>query len=224
MSPQLPAWLRRGLSDSRLAPYLRASAGDAERAERLYYWNVEAAAAFYGPLHFLEICLRNVLHDTLTTHFTRADWWHATNLGDHNERKVREAATRVRENVRQRPGRVPGPDDVVTELSFGFWVSLLSRRYDRTLWVPVVHRAFADSREPRRALHDGLLSLVLLRNRIMHHEPIHHRDLAADYAKICRMLGYLEPQAAYRLPHLDRVAEALGRKSGVCGGLMAPRF
>ncbi|GGL14547.1 hypothetical protein Sme01_18320 [Sphaerisporangium melleum] len=224
MNPQLPAWMRRTLSAPRLAPYLLASGADAERAERLYYWNVEAAAAFYGPLHFLEVCLRNVLHDTLKGHFARSDWWQATALGDHNDRKIREAVARARENAGQYAGRIPGPDDVVAELSFGFWVSLLSRRYDRTLWVPVVHGVFRNCRETRRALHDGLLSLVLLRNRIMHHEPIHHRDLAADYAKICRMLGYLEPGVARRLPHLDRVAEVLGRKNGVCSGSMAPRF
>ncbi len=33
-------------------------------------------------------------------------------------------------------------DDLVTELSFGFWVSLISRTYDRPLWVPALHRAF----------------------------------------------------------------------------------
>jgi hypothetical protein len=223
VSPQLPGWMRKAMSEPRLGPYLLVSGGDAERAERLYYWNIEAAAALYGPLHFLEVCLRNALHDTLTAQYGRRDWWEVVHLVGHNRRQISKAAARVQGNVRL-VGRVPIADDVVAELSFGFWVSLLSRHYDRFLWVPALHRAFRDCRQTRRALHDGLLSLVLLRNRIMHHEPIHHRDLAADYAKICRMLRYLEPQAAHRLPHLDRVAEVLGRKRDVCDGLVAPRL
>src|SRR5918999_99239 len=191
VNSQLPHWMRKALSEPRLAPYLLISGANAERAERLYYWNVEAAAAFYGPLHFLEVCLRNSLHDALRDKFGRTDWWEVAPLLEHNRRQVRKAAARVREHARPGLGRVPGSDDIVAELPFGFWVSLLSRYYDRFLWVPALHRAFRDCPETRRALHDGLLSLVLLRNRIMHHEPVHHRYLAADYANICRVLGYL---------------------------------
>ena len=48
----------------------------------------------------------------------------------------------------------------------------------------------------------------MLRNRIMHHEPIHHRHLEADHAKIYRLLGYIEPEAASWLRGFDRVPES----------------
>lgn len=220
----MPEWMRRALSEARLAPYLRISGSDVVRAERLYYWNLEAASAFYGPLHFLEVSLRNAFHRHLSTQFDRGDWWEAAPLTGHSLRQVEKATDHAEGNLRNRPGRTVCPDDVVAELSFGFWVSLISRHYDRYLWVPVLHRAFRDCPEPRRSLYDGLLSLVLFRNRIMHHEPVHHRDLAADYAKLTRMLGYVEPEAADRLPALDRVADALARRDDVCAGLLAPRF
>lgn len=220
----MPEWMRRALSEARLAPYLRISNSDAARAERLYYWNLEVAGAFYGPLHFLEISLRNAFHRALTDRFARSDWWRAAPLTDHSRRQVQKAAERASENARSRPDRAVCTDDMIAELSFGFWVSLISRRYDRHLWVPALHRAFHGCAESRHSLHDGLLSLVLFRNRIMHHEPVHHRDLAADYAKLCRMLCYLEPAAADRLPLMDRVAEVLARRSAVCDGLLEPRF
>ncbi|WP_433498316.1 hypothetical protein ACQP1K_26030 [Sphaerimonospora sp. CA-214678] len=222
MDAELPQWMRRALSEPRLAPYLRCSRADAAQAERLYYWNLEVAAAFYGPLHFLEVSLRNVFHRALTAKFGRPDWWEAAPLTPHSERQVRKAAEYAVANVGSR--RLVVPDDMVAELTFGFWVSLISRRYDRHLWVPALHAAFRDCPETRRDLHDGLLSLVLFRNRIMHHEPVHTRDLAADYAKLCRMLGYLEPEAAGLLPQMDRVAEALSRRGDVCAGLLAPRL
>ncbi|MFI6457975.1 hypothetical protein ACIBF6_41285 [Streptosporangium amethystogenes] len=222
MDTELPRWMRRALSEPRLAPYLRLSGGDAAQAERLYYWNLEVASAFYGPLHFLEISLRNAFHRILTAKFDRPDWWEAAPLAVHSERQVCKAAEHTVTNVGSRRPTVP--DDIVAELNFGFWVSLISRRYDRHLWVPALHAAFHDCPEARRDLHDGLLSLVLFRNRIMHHEPVHTRDLAADYAKLCRMLGYLEPEAAGLLPQIDRVAEALSRRASVCAGLLTPRL
>ncbi|MDX6743047.1 hypothetical protein [Actinocorallia sp. A-T 12471] len=212
----------RTLSAPRFAPYLRHTAGDADRAGRLYWWNIEAAGAFYGPLHCLEVALRNALHDCLAAHFGRADWWEAAPLKRPNRHQVRAAEAKARTKTR---GRWTA-DDVVAELSFGFWVSLLSRGYDRHLWRPALdrQRAFPQYRGSRGDLHDGLLSLVYLRNRIMHHEPVHARDLAADHVKICRMLGFLSVDLADRVVALARVTAVLSRKEEVCSGLAEPSF
>ena len=50
-----------------------------------------------------------------------------------------------------------------------------------------------------------LLTVVLLRNRIMHHEPIHHRDLAADHRKVYRILSFLSSDMVLLAKALDRV-------------------
>jgi hypothetical protein len=110
-----------------------------------------------------------------------------------------------------------GPDHVVAELSFGFWVSLLSKGYDQSLWVPFLHQAFPNYHGPRRQLHDWLYSVVLLRNRVMHHEHIYTRDLAADLAKIRRLLEYFSPGLALQLDGLDRVSEVLSRRPPALG-------
>ena len=39
----------------------------------LYVWNLQVSAAFQGPLHLLEVSLRNALHEQLSRHFG-ADW------------------------------------------------------------------------------------------------------------------------------------------------------
>lgn len=105
-------------------------------------------------------------------------------------------------------------DSVVAELSFGFWVSLLSRRYDRYFWVPALHKAFPGYHGDRESLRDNLQAMLRLRNRIMHHEPIHHRHLEADHAKIYRLLGYIEPEAATWLRKFDRVPDVLAMRPG----------
>jgi hypothetical protein len=216
------AWFGQAFSLARVAPYLRAAVGDGAVAERLYWWSVEISAAFYGPLHCLEATLRNALHGQLSRRYARADWWVRAPLSPGTMRAIGEA----RRKCQQRKTRMCGPDDVVAQLSFGFWVSLLSRgvKYDRLLWVPALHRAFPYYSGRRSALHDSLLSMVLLRNRIMHHEPIHHRDLAADHRKLYRLLGYISPESAVRALTMDRVAAVLARRADVCDGSKAPSF
>ncbi|ASO18614.1 hypothetical protein FHR81_003022 [Actinoalloteichus hoggarensis] len=99
----------------------------------------------------------------------------------------------------------------MAELSLGFWVSLISRgqSYDRTLWVPALHRAFPHYQGKRKVLHDNLTTVRLLRNRIMHHEPVFYRDLRADHMKIKRVLGYISPRMVTLLAVVDRVDEVL---------------
>jgi len=203
-------------SPSRLAPYLQHSQGDAARAVNLYHWNVMVSAAFYGPLHTFELALRNSLHERLCDHFGQEDWWRPAPLDNEGQRLVGQAHSRC--------GGSASPDDIVTELSLGFWTSLLARRYDRGLWVPALHRAFPGYRGPRKPLQAQLYSLRLLRNRIMHHEPIHHRHLEADHAKLYRALSYVNPAAASGIKPLDRVPEVLLVKEQVCRGELPPSF
>ncbi|MGH3695623.1 MAG: hypothetical protein ACRDRX_16820 [Pseudonocardiaceae bacterium] len=207
MAAEPPEWIREVLSIPRFAPYLARTNGDTEAAIRLYWWNVEISAAFYNPLHCLELGLRNAMHERLCTQFNRVDWWTVAPLSDSGSRTVSCAV----QKVVGRRGRRHTADDIVAELSFGFWVSLVSRgaAYDRTLWVPALHRAFPFYKGKRQPLHDNLLAMVLLRNRIMHHEPVHHRDLRADHAKIYRLLGYISPRMVKELEVLDRVSEVL---------------
>lgn len=207
---QPPEWICQVLSLPRFAPYLTKTHGDLDAAVRLYWWNVKVSAAFYTPLHCLELTLRNAMHEQLKIGFDRQDWWAVTPLHPNGQRMVVAAIG----NVAARRGRDYKADDIVAELSFGFWVSLLSRGagYDRTLWVPVLHRAFPYYRGNRAPLHENFVTMQRLRNRIMHHEPIHHRDLRADHAKVYRLLGYISPIAARQLQGFDRVGDVLRHK------------
>ncbi|WP_182887776.1 hypothetical protein [Microbispora sp. H10885] len=210
MEFKLPDWVARVLSVPRFGAYLDATNRDVEGAWELYRWNVEVSEAFYGPLHCIEIALRNTEHRLLRTRYGRPDWWNVAPLTKHDASRVDKAyADLDRKGVPS-----PTPDDVVAELGFGFWVSLLNRTYDRHLWVPALHRAFPHYHGRRKSLHDALLSMVLFRNRIMHHEPIHHRDLAADHRKIYRLLSYMEPAVTSWLCDFDRVPDVLKRRPG----------
>ncbi|MFD8520200.1 hypothetical protein ACFV2D_09295 [Streptomyces capillispiralis] len=221
MTNRLPAWMLRDLSLPRLRRYIRAAHGDAQAAERLYWWNVEVSSALFGSLHCLELALRNALHTALARHYGRPDWWTVAPLNDRGQRLVNDA----RRSCGRRLRRIT-PDDLVAELSFGFWVSLLSHGsgYDRHFWVPVLHAAFPHYQGRRDRLYRELTSLVLLRNRVMHHEPVHHRHLAADHDTICRVLGYLSPELAEETRTMDRFPDVLAGRADVLSGARPPRF
>ncbi|MBP0455559.1 hypothetical protein J5Y04_39480 [Kitasatospora sp. RG8] len=212
--------MQRSLSEPRLGPY-ESAAGSREAALRLYWWNIEVSAAFYGPLHCLEVALRNALHGALTRRHGRADWWTVAPLDADGARLVAEAGAKCRRRISRRQVTT---DDVIAELSFGFWVKLLSRRYDRTFWVPALNRAFARGAGRRDTLHRQFTTMMLLRNRISHHEPIHHRHLEADHETLCRLLAHLDADMAVEALRLDRVPTVLKQRQDTCAGLRAPQF
>lgn len=203
-------WISDVLSPARFAPYLALFDGQVEPAVELYKWNIDVSSAFYAPLHCLEVALRNAEHRELTTQFRRPDWWNAPEL-EHNVRPLVDA---VEEKAQPAPRgtRTRTTDDTVAELTFGFWVTLVSRRYDGSLWRQSLHRAFPHFAGERQDPHRDLNTMRLFRNRIMHYEPIHHRHLAADHATVLRLLGYLSPDLARELRLFDRVPAVLARR------------
>lgn len=208
MSCNPPAWFNQIFSRPRLAPYLTAAQRDGTHAVDHYQWNLEVSAAFYPALSCLEVSLRNALHTQLQIRYGRPDWWEAAPLHKPDEAMVQRAEA----DARVRKGPTMSVDDVVAALPFGFWVSLLSRSYDRYLWVPALNRAFPNYHGDRRTLHDNLDTMRRLRNRIMHHEPIHHRHLEADHAKIYRLIGYITSDAVTWLQRFDRVPAVLASR------------
>ncbi|HYW55265.1 MAG TPA: Abi family protein [Dongiaceae bacterium] len=77
-TPALVPSFISALSQQRLDTYMqharRTNAhATLEDALDLYIWNLQVSAAFQGPLHVLEVCLRNAMHVNLTIGFTN-DW------------------------------------------------------------------------------------------------------------------------------------------------------
>ena len=198
-------WIGRALSQARFAPYLAECGGDVAAAWCRYIWDIQLSMAFYPLLHFAEVALRNALHRELTAQFGRPDWWSVARLNQHEQLKIKRAEEKT--SAHGRPGCKA--DDLVASLTFGFWVQLVSRAYDRVLWVPALHRAFPNYHGRRDALHADLMEVLKLRNRVMHHEPIHRRDLRAVHELIYRILDRLSPGLAVAVRPVDQVPRLL---------------
>ncbi|MGW3786964.1 hypothetical protein ACWD5Z_20435 [Micromonospora chokoriensis] len=208
------------LSPERMQPYVDQCSGDLVSAVNLYCWNIEVTAAVQGLFPVLEPALRNAMAARLAALAGRDDWWRpgVLPLAAREAAKVENVLLDLRRRADLRSC------DIIPQLTFGFWVALLGREYEMSLWRPALRHAFPGYRGRRGPLHGDLHNLRLLRNRMAHHEPIHHRHLEEDHRKIYLALGYISPSAAKFARTNDRVPQVLARRADVCAGLVPTRF
>jgi hypothetical protein len=212
------------LGQPRLAGYLRHSGMVPQNAVRLYAWNLEVSSSLWGPLALLEVTVRNAIDAQLRNMFGE-DWWAGER--DLLSRNERLAAQQTVQKFSQKIRGVTSPDAFVANSTLGFWVGLVGpgqrslRHYDyeTSLWQPGLFRAFPLLPQARRKLlHHELNVLRGLRNRIAHHEPIHHMDIGYLRDLIVRVTGYVEPDVADFVLSVEQVSQALNRREDALSG------
>jgi len=220
------------LSRLRLQPFLAAAGGHPARALRLYRWNTQLASAYWTPIHFLEVAVRNAIHDAFTAE-TGSHWWFADQgrtgpvewMHEREGDAIRDAIRKIRE-ANEKKARADGeptpapvtPGKVVAEVPFGFWVGLLSGRrsggsdYHFKVWVQGgVSERFAGTPKPS-TLHGRLNALRAFRNRIAHHEHLLNQDLDALSHDLNVILGSLCPETAAWVRAMSEVAQTRSQR------------
>ena len=204
--------IERAISSSRLTTYRRAARDDSH-AWDLYRWNLDLVAAFAPRSADLEVALRNTIHDQLTTHLGRSDWWAAQSLllDDITAEMLIAAVGKHQKKIAE--GTV-GVGKVIADLTLGTWVNLLGRGghsalgrtidYETHIWRPALRFGFVtgsltpsgrERRPTRDAVHARAANFQRLRNRAAHHEPIFN--------------GILQPGTSTRIDLLDVWRECL---------------
>src|SRR3546814_7294730 len=100
--------------------YLKWAGADQTLAERLYTYNVQLSAALYGPLHMLEVVLRNMADARLAAQHGAA-WIDDPAILVTNYQTGAIAKAR---HTLQKDGKAATRPQIVAELNFGFWASL----------------------------------------------------------------------------------------------------
>lgn len=168
-----------------------------------YAWNVRLCEALYPSLQKLEVALRNAVHNELAT--ARSPTWYAEPgiLNSEGSRAVQEVVGKLKRNKKP-----VSPENIVADLSFGFWTSLFNVEYERTLYVPHLSRIFRRARGPfrkRKILSKRLNDIRLLRNRVFHHEPIWNRPrLLQAHNSILETIFWLNPDLHALVAEIDR--------------------
>jgi len=191
-SPTALGGLENVLTAPRLSRYLAFCNGNRQRAIQLYEYNTRISEAMYGIIQPLEISFRNSVHRILARDLGRLDWYDSGILQTQELESVSAAR-----NSLWRWKKAESPDRIVAELMFGFWVKLLNRSYEKSLWVAHLHKCFPSGPRPdREKTHERFLRIRDLRNRIAHHEPIFFKNLETEYTRVLTSIEWICPITA----------------------------
>ncbi|MFF4489572.1 hypothetical protein ACFY0F_24255 [Streptomyces sp. NPDC001544] len=213
--------LIEAISPERFQSFLHRCGGNRTRALRLYAWDSEVARAMQSPLRDLEVSLRNRLHRQLVGRHGQEAWWDVPKARP-NYKGQNMLAQAMETLEDRRPYRPFGPCDIVAQLSFGFWVSLLGRggrdNYEMKYWNSSLRHLFREHRGGRADLYERFKLMLTLRNRIAHHECVFHRHLDRDLDTALTLMRYLSPEMADRHEKYGQVPAVLARKKAVLSG------
>ena len=185
--------LTRSLGNARLMSYRGANESDLDAVAR-YVWNVRLCEALYPAFHFLEIALRNRLHDTIERVTGDALWLSNAPLLEYESDAVAKAWHELSRN-----GKSTDSNRIIAELQFGFWTGLLSSRYEPIFWrrPQGLFKAFPGLPRTSRPLNDlsGRYTRIRhFRNRVFHHEPIwKDSQLRFKHQQLIEAIGWICP-------------------------------
>ncbi len=202
MRPTLPAAFEQAIAKPRLDSYRGYFRASLDEAVGMYMWNMELSSCMSALLCHFEIALRNNVHRAMSQFYSRGasssfTWYDSIRrqLPLHLQDKILK--------IRQQHTS-PGPDEIVSRLTFGFWPSLIGKidiRFTAAI-LPVIFPHHPLNATPsdwrnqilRKAALAYLSEFNTMRNRLAHHEPIWKFAAVADPATAPghRLLGTVD--------------------------------
>lgn len=194
-------WYKPYLGDDRFARFLSAARYDRTKAIALVNWDREMRAELQKALGEWEIALRNAYDKVMSAWWSGQSHWLLDPMSP-VRRPVMHGAEDINKRSRQAILRAidrTKPSDpigkVIANLTLDFWRYLSVRAREKSLWVPVLHRAFP--KESTRPAVDHQIDLLYrLRNRVAHHEPIFHKPVPQLAVQLFSSCEQLRPELA----------------------------
>ncbi|HEX7751662.1 MAG TPA: hypothetical protein VF440_04610 [Novosphingobium sp.] len=195
VTPKLTAAFNRTVSPERWRTYQRVGGFHEDLAHRLYVWNAAIGQSFHFPLQTVEVALRNVVHQALCNLYG-ANWSSDSTCRNMLRPKQVDDITKAERrhySIHQQTASTP---QIVASLSLGFWVAMMRREYNRTIWATQTRHAFPHLSAPTTIVDVSRTATRVqdLRNRIFHQEPLIGHNLSQDYGNIVALLGWICPE------------------------------
>lgn len=159
-----------------------------------YVTNLTFSKSSYIPLSVLEIALRNAINRFLSLVVGEKWYEDASFLTNDSIRKVEEAK-KVLQSRRENLSK----DKIIAELSFGFWVNLFKKPYDKKLRIKELKKIFPNlpnAKEKlinREVLFRELNHIRNFRNRVFHYEKVINKDNYNNvHDEIFEILSYFD--------------------------------
>lgn len=184
--------LKKSISEERLAVY-KADGADEETAIARYIYNIELCKAFYPLINIFEVTLRNSMDNALVDFFNNAEWNNVIPLLSTELSMISDANLKIKRN-----GKKYSHGRLVAELTLGFWVALMGRKYNNQSFQYAIikkclHKCPANQKNSS-AVQKNLAEIRYLRNRIAHHERIAHwKDLEQKHDLLMNFIFWLNP-------------------------------
>jgi len=202
---QSQATIIKNISSERFKPYLEMAEGSISSAIKLYEFNIKISESFYSSLHNVEIFLRNNFHSAMMEIYGEK-WFLNRNLLAGTSGREFVNIVKVDDIIAKL--KTSNTSDVISNLSFGFWVSLLYPNYEINIWRPALRKIFpSEQKITRKEIHQKLEIIKLTRNRTAHHEFILNHDLEFYHKVIYEILEYLSPELVKWTSSLDKFLE-----------------
>ncbi len=228
--------LKNDLSSERLDSFKINSNDSLEILLIRYLKNIKIAESFYPAIALLEITLRNHINNAINKNI-KVDWLleelsasTPTILLPFEYSLLQEAKQRITKPIFKSDGTrtIPTPTmgKLIADLNFGFWVNLCNpRRYSPNIWMkkPTIfddvfpyYDSLIAQKNPNAKRHKRinkvslkLKSILNLRNRIFHHEPIlkNLQDLSNCYSEIEEVLFYMSMETGQHLLEISNFHE-----------------
>lgn len=163
-------------------------------------WNQRISASLFCDVSHVEIAMRNLVDRVLSERATRnqaqVHWLYqaggdiARYGGVEADRRITQAITQARRHKRE-----CSPQDVLAELTLGFWLNFFSKRYQpiHPDLVSALGGAVTRNLSGARPM---LSKFREIRNRLAHHHGMLHRDLEADHRTVMLVAEFLDPDLA----------------------------
>lgn len=159
-----------------------------------YIENLIFSKSSYIPLSVLEIALRNAINNFFSVE-VGTNWYEdETFLTKDSLRKVEEAKNVLlgrREHISK--------NKVIAELSFGFWVNLFKKPYDKKLRIKELRKIFPNLPKSeqkfinREIIYRELNHIRNFRNRVFHYEKVINKDsYNSIHNEIYEILSYFD--------------------------------
>ena len=142
-----------------------------------YLENLVFSKKAYIPLSILEISLKNSINDLLTDKLGENWLENKDFLTNDSLKKIEEA-----KKILYKRAELISKSKIIAELSFGFWVNLFKKPYEKKLRTKDIQKIFTNlppKKEKminREVIYKELNHIRNFRNRVFHYEKVINKD------------------------------------------------
>lgn len=189
--------LKKTISPARMKRYLDLAEGDLRLAVRLHSWNAAVAGSLLPTLHLAEVTIRNVAMRRLASKYGR-QWYRNTDLITYRlgQSPLAQQLLDAYQNEIDRGRRGDLSDYITSELTFGFWVNVFTKKFHPHLWKADLHTIVAGFPRNKNIddLHDGVEFVRSFRNNVAHHKDLICKPVTDNYERTLEVIGMLCPK------------------------------